>query len=256
MIPSDAIASARFAYRQGGLSRLGTELLSFGRRTIDVTLRGRPGYYAFQYALLRRRYDDTSVLQPITVSPDSIEYLAGSYERRRAGHLDYQPHFKPREATWNTNSYEEEVPFGAVRGGDWDRSRHKVSKLLLHRGIEQRFEEGHPWEETVFSEELRARLESSGWPPPTAKERVNSRCQSIEQLYRSLESNGYESQQRLRGHPLHEVTVVVGRDGELLYNCEGRHRLAIASILDIDALPALVLVTHEAFEGDLTDVGL
>ena len=44
----------------------------------------------------------------------------------------------------------------------------------------------------------------------------------------------------------HEIQVDVARDGELLF-ADGRHRLSIAKLLDLDAVPVTFLVRHEGW---------
>ena len=217
-------------------------------RTASGKLEGTPGYYRGQQWRLHRRYDAAD-LTPVWVSPAEITSLTGAYERRGQGHLDYVPYFKPREAGWSSVPYHEEVPYGARRGGDWDQQRPPFSKLLLYRGTRQRFVEGLDWEDTIYYTQLLDRFRSEGWSESDAKMLSRARCERVDQVYDTIEQEGYRSQRALDGHPLHEVTVTVGRDGELLYNCEGRHRLSVAKVVGIEEIPVLVLVQHDGFEG-------
>ena len=185
------------------------------------------------------------------VSPRKISHLTGSYERRERGHLDYAPYFKPREANWDGVSFQQEVPYGTVMGGNWDRERVPFSKLLMYQGIRQRFINGNNWEETVYYRELMDRFREHRWNDADAKALTMERCDRIETIYKRIERDGYRSQREMNGHPFHEVTVTVGRDGELLYNCEGRHRLSVAKVLNIETIPVLVLVRHESFGGTI-----
>ncbi len=217
-------------------------------RTASDKLEGKPGHYRWQEWRLGRRYDSAD-LTPVWVSPDQITSLTGPYERREQGHLDYVPYFKPREANWSSVPYREEVPYGARRDGDWDQQRPAFSKLLLYRGTHQRFVEGVDWQDTVYYRQHLDRFRGDGWSDSDAKALARERCEHIEQVYNTIEQDGYQSQRVINGHPLHEVTVTVGRNGEVLYNCEGRHRLSVAKVLDISEIPVLILVRHEEFEG-------
>lgn len=59
-----------------------------------------------------------------------------------------------------------------------------------------------------------------------------------------MKTEGYQSQKMLDGRPDHEITVNIGRDGQFLYNSEGRHRLSIAKVLNVDSVPVLILGIH------------
>lgn len=241
----------RHYLREEGVAATAREVTRHAGKAVESAFEGRPGYYRFRLTLLQRRYA-RETLTPVWVSPDDITSLTGARERRTAGHLDYVPYFKPREANWDSLPFEAEVPYGTVRGGDWDSTRADFEELLLYRGILQRFRDDVPWEETVFYTELHERCLDQGWGPDAATARVRERCDRIEQVSDGLEQDGYRSQRALNGHPLHEVTVTVARDGELLYNCEGRHRLCLAKVLGIEEIPVLVLVTHSEFDGALS----
>ena len=234
--------------RNEGTRKTGTEVLDYVRRNVAEQLEGVPGHYRGRLLSLHRRYD-VADLTPVWVSPAEITYLTGGYELRDQGHLDYAPYFKPREANWDSVPYEQEVPYGTVLDGDWDQERAAFSNLLMYQGTRQRFVEGMQWTETAFYTRLVERFCEHGWERTDARALAVERCEQIEAVYERLESVGYQSQRELNGHPLHEVTITVSRDGELLYNCEGRHRLCVAKVLGIDSIPVLVLVRHADFDG-------
>ena len=219
-------------------------------RSIVRRIDGTPGYYRAQWLRLRRLYEE-SAITPVWVSPTAITNLTGRYERRDDGHLDYVPHFKPREASWTDLDYEQEIPYGTVKSGDWDRGQEPFSNLLMYQGTKQRFVEGRNWDETIYYGELVDRFREQGWDDADAEALAIERCNRIETTYERIDRDGYRSQRELNGHPLHEVTVTIGRDGNVLYNCEGRHRLCVAKVLGIEAIPVLVLARHESFEGTI-----
>ena len=89
------------------------------------------------------------------------------------------------------------------------------------------------------------------------------RTEAIDRLYRNIREDGYKSQRQLLKedpetawsdlndamHPLlNEVAVDIGRDGELLWNICGQHRLAIARILDVDRIPVQVFRRHAKWQ--------
>lgn len=214
-------------------------------------LSGTPGYYEVNMSLLARKYDECAVITPTMVSPAEIKYVTGSCHPRERGHLDYTPYFKPREAKWDAVRFEEEVPYGTTKPGTWDRLESRFEQLTMYRGVEQRYVDERDWDETDYYLDLRDRFVQNGWPRDDAETLAMERCDRLELLHQRISSDGYQSQKALNGHPLHEVTVNVSRDGELLYNCEGRHRLSIAKVLDVEEIPVLILVVHDKYDGSL-----
>ena len=124
----------------------------------------------------------------------------------------------------------------------------------MHRtypnAIEQRFVEGVEWSETDLSSKY-------------DKSKFEKRTSEIEQLYKHIRDDGYKSQYQLLEedsdvawsglndamHPLaNEIAVDIGRNGELLWNMCGQHRLAIAKILEIDRIPVQVFRRHAEWQ--------
>ena len=76
-------------------------------------------------------------------------------------------------------------------------------------------------------------------------------CASYDRLLESIKTDGYMSQSLLsevkpRGYVSlfpDEVTVAIGRDGSFLV-WEGRHRVACATVLGVEAIPARVAFRH------------
>lgn len=243
MSPSAQLRTLRQHLREHGIKATAIEVSKYARRTIDSQLNGLPGNYRIRFRLLTRRYEPEAIT-PMWVSPDQITALSGGYERRDSGHLDYVPQFKPREAGWDSLPYEQSLPYGTVKGGDWDTEQVPFETLLMYRGVRERFADGVPWHETVYHEELVTMFEKNGWSPADARARADTRCEKLDSLAATLTEEGYQSQRALNGHPLHEVTVTIARDGSLRYNCEGRNRLCLAKVLGIERIPVLVLVKH------------
>ena len=62
-------------------------------------------------------------------------------------------------------------------------------------------------------------------------------------LFEDIKNNGYKTQVELGNPPIDEVTVCIGRNGNLLwYN--GAHRFAMARILEIEYLPVRIWTVH------------
>ena len=233
--------------RKDGVKSAALAVSSHMRRTLNNFVDGFPGHYNVRHTLLKRYYAPENIT-PIWVSPSEITTLTGTYERRDEGHLDYVPHFKPREASWDSLPFERELAYGSTVDGDWDKPRESFSKLLMYHGIRQHYIDDRPWPDTIYFTQLTERFRNQDIEADTAEKLAMDRCRDIETVYEAIETHGYRSQRALNGHPLHEVTVNVARDGTLLYNCEGRHRLSIAKILGIEKIPVLILARHTEYE--------
>ena len=164
--------------------------------------------------------------------------------------------------------------FGAVRGGNWDRRDRppidpayrgpparlfvadRFEESVLYRSLEAHFDRGVPWAETELVREALALLGDPTvervWHECTTAAEIRQRCRRLDRLYESIREEGYRSRREqfgvdpavgFRDSLREEMAVDVGRDGELLLVC-GKHRLAIAKLLDLDRVPVVFLVRH------------
>ncbi|UIP01536.1 hypothetical protein Hbl1158_15480 (plasmid) [Halobaculum sp. CBA1158] len=151
---------------------------------------------------------------------------------------------------------------GVVAGGDWDRERERFADLDVFRAYRAHFEDGVPWEETTFYDRIVDELDGGlvRWGCRTEAE-FRRRCRRLDDLYETIRDEGYRSQAELlveggrdpidsdrRSRLLterlkDEIAVHVGRDGEVLFE-DGRNRLSIAKLLDLDSIPVRVLRRH------------
>ena len=126
----------------------------------------------------------------------------------------------------------------------------------MPRGLEQRFIEGHPWEETALYDAFVDQLRRFGnaWGHRSMAG-FAARCREIEALYESLRSEGYRRQERLAGldhprlaHRADEIGVDIGRDGTLYWRAYGQHRLALAQLLGLESVPVVVHRRHRRWQ--------
>ncbi|WP_290818576.1 hypothetical protein [Halovivax sp.] len=249
---------ARSAYRTGGTAGLLAATVERGlsRPRVHPKL-----HWRLARAYYRRRCANDVAAYDAAPDPFKLERVSPDRIRRHT-RREYPP-YRDRLAL-----------FGAVRGGDWDRRdgppvdsgyRGPPAELfladrfegsVLYRSLEGRFERGVPWEETPLVREVLDLVEESGpdrvWHECETAADVRRRCERLDALYASIRDDGYRSQRARFGtdpsvgfrHCLrHEIAVDVGRDGELLLVC-GKHRLAIAKLLGLDAVPVVFLVRH------------
>jgi len=154
---------------------------------------------------------------------------------------------------------------GRVEGGAWDRPTNtgSLTDLPAHEGVRQRFEAGRDWEDTRLVEWARERFEDGdsarGYESLDAF--VEQRCSYLDDLFERIREEGYRpnadaehDNPAARHNPYEdayahkfEPLVAVGRSGEFLW-VEGFHRLAIATVLDVDSVPVQVVCRHREWQ--------
>ena len=169
------------------------------------------------------KYTDADPYKKIPVDPSSINHTTEEIFSKRRG--------------WVVN-------------GEWDKKGEPYMQRTYAKAIEQRLVEGLAWRDTVLADEYDEAI-------------LEERAESIERLYQHIREDGYKSQQQLLEedpdtawsglndtmHPLaNEIAVDIGRDGEILWNMCGQHRLAIAKILEIDRIPVQVFRRHRDWQ--------
>lgn len=170
----------------------------------------------------------------------------------------------PTDVEYYTSECRLHWGMGRVEAGDWDceGDRSRFEETTLYRGLEQRFVDGREWEETALYERAKAQFEDGGTfrGYESLAEFRDVRCEYVDDLYRRIEEEGYRPNaqadhesasddnpsEAAYAHHL-EPLVVVGPTGEIHW-AEGYHRLAIASILDLDEIPVYVLCRHEEWQ--------
>lgn len=201
------------------------------RRLSNKTFRR---YHQFRAHLVARRYTDANPLSLITIDPRRIEQSI----------IETAPAYPQ---------------WGRVQGGDWDRQSEPFDERPVPRAIAAHYTNGRPWRETPlydhFAELLTRYGDAWGYSSMAGFDR---RCAEIERLYESIRNHGY----RTRTHAptttaetrlplallIDEINVDIGRDGTPLWRSHGQHRLAIAKLLDIDAVPVFVHRRHRRWQ--------
>lgn len=157
--------------------------------------------------------------------------------------------------------------WGRVTDGDWDRTTIPVAETVAYSSVEAHFRRGVPWRETAEFEGYLERLEAGEQPKGCATEReLEARFEELDAVYERIATEGYRSQPALwddrPGYQrdvfykwdrtidprLDEITISIGRDGAPLHDDRGDHRLAIAKLLDLEAVPVLVRRRHARWQ--------
>lgn len=204
-------------------------------------------YAKFLTNYLQFKYDYNHLAHPystISVDPTSIDKMS------------------PREGTdfWND--------FGHIRGGSWDRPVKPFGSYDLVQAYHQRFLEDIPWRETKFYDRVTCEIRDGNikWGASSVSE-FERRLSEIEQLYIRIRDKGYKrscdvdknklktNQERNFLNPrIDEVTVDIDRSGQLLF-VDGRNRLAIAQVLNLDSIPVMVNLRHDKWQSVREAVG-
>lgn len=148
---------------------------------------------------------------------------------------------------------------GAV-GGPWDKLTLPVKNHYLHQSISSYLSDGVPWSETQIYDHPKY----SDDP-----ERARKRCKKIEGILDSIREQGYKQQTELTTseedsptddrewvgdvHVGDEIIVGLTRAGEPIHLKNGRHRLAIAQILDLDRIPVVLSLYHPQARASIPD---
>lgn len=182
-----------------------------------------------------------SPLELLRVDPEDVTYVAGNF---------YLPKYRR---------------VGAVRGGSWDRHTQRFENTVVHRALEAHWVRGVDWRDTAYYHRAIDGIKRGERPwNCESVEEFEDRCNRLDVLFDRIKDRGYRTQRELnendsadpldRSRPTliqrilnDEVAVDIGRHGELLFS-DGRHRLSIAKILELDRIPVLVLVRHTAWQ--------
>ncbi|RQH01249.1 hypothetical protein EA472_07285 [Natrarchaeobius oligotrophus] len=186
--------------------------------------------YTLRYVrlgLARRRDHYPHPYKTIDVDPSVIEWYGGRFTNNpfRYG------------GTFSLAYY----AGATVRGGDWDLETVPVNELRKYSAVVDRYERGIPWEETNIYEHILELAERKGsYDGCTTKADVVRRYREIDELYQQIRDDGYRTDDGLD-----QVCVNIGRNGDVIFNGNGNHRLFIAKVLGLDEIPVRVLVRHE-----------
>lgn len=185
-----------------------------------------------QFANRRRYAAPADPWTPIWVDPAAVEYYA---------------------------TVSLEWGLGRVRDGDWDRPSNcdLLRETTTAKGLRQRFEEGRAWEDTALHE--RAAEQFSEGTDVRGYESLDrfrdERLDSLDELFESIRRDGYRPNYETTDDDPTEVgrvqdlepLVCIGRSGHVRWN-EGYHRLVIAKILGVEAIPVYVVRRHRQWQ--------
>lgn len=176
-----------------------------------------------------------------------LTYLStGDWDRRYADKNKIYPQDylnSGRESRWGDNQklFPKEFP--------QKMTLVPICKFDQYISYKNHFINGVPWEDTLF---YKRRIdEGFNTSRYSSEQGLLRRLEFIDELYQRIKSEGYKTQQELKaegdqqaGGWQHEVQINIGRSGELILD-DGRNRLILAKLLEIEKIPVRVLVRHE-----------
>lgn len=190
-----------------------------------------------RFALWRGKVALSSRLHRVRLEPDQVLWI----DPRRITNIVIDP--------INWEGYNKLGAIGRIVGGNWDLYTMPFEHLDVYQALKARFVHGARWEDTSYYQDIAARLDQGTrlWGMRDRKD-LPERLDGLDRLFENVKEHGYETNQQLLGdryslRAMDEITVRIGRDGELLFE-DGRHRLAIAKILDLPKIPVLVTWRH------------
>ena len=145
---------------------------------------------------------------------------------------------------------------GIVFGGNWDVEDKReieeyLSSYIYSRTIYQIFRDGLSPEDSDQFQEMEA-LVSQGqcdvWQARACQSRedIIKYFDQLKTTYEEIKNEGYLTQEELgHGHWYDEIKVYIDRNGEIhKQQAAGHHRLAMARLLKLPAVPVLILGVH------------
>ncbi len=144
--------------------------------------------------------------------------------------------------------FQPEKRVGKIVSGNWDRKEVLFEDLFIYKSFKSHFCHDVPWEDTEYFSRVDQFFKKHGGFKNTDSitEFKNERLSFYDELYQEINQGRYARQADVSGgYIFNEITVNITRDGEVFFNSGGAHRLSIAKIAGIEAIPVLPIVFHE-----------
>jgi hypothetical protein len=147
---------------------------------------------------------------------------------------------------------------GAVLDGDWDLATDAFEDYHLTRVLRARFHDGRAWEDIPYVRKAlrKVRAGEPAWGGRCREEaEVHARCRYLDDLHRRLATDGYRPDRGDTGRlTFTHFLVNIGRDGTIVRNNDGKHRIILSRLIGLPSLPARVLVRHRRWQQVRDDV--
>ena len=142
---------------------------------------------------------------------------------------------------------------GIVLDGDWDHAIDAFDDYHLTRVLRARFIDGADWEDIPYIRKAldKVRAGDAAWGSRCRTEdEVHRRCAYLDDLHERLSVDGYRCEVATRaGQPAFTHFLVnIARDGTIIRNNDGKHRIILSRLIGLPTLPARVLVRHRDWQ--------
>lgn len=205
------------------------------RYGLKVTLTTFKEHFLYNFAgIYMKRYDPQNFLSS-PHEPDDVYYV--SPER-----IEY---FQPSLFSRFVPGFDQSLYPTPIVPGYWDRLKVSITNRIFYRSLEEHFQSGVPWEDTMYVQQCikDVKAGNSSWHGAQSVDEIFERCNQVDLLYKSIRNCGFKSQKELNSDEP-EITVNVGKNGELIQSAGGKHRITIAKLLGLSQIPIRIYVTH------------
>ncbi len=213
------------------------------------------------YLITKRKlnYTDAKPTKLINVNPSQIFLSTQTFN-------NLQNHLPDKIVLDNKGRPHKIKNIGKVIDGDWDLYVEDIHKTRTFRLLHDRFAKNMQWQECAVYKEcltLIATGRDINWHKIFTRDDISKRTSKLDKLFNDIKKNGYKTQNELvskftpffkrkiisfENKVSNEITVNIDRKGNFIHNCSGKHRLAIAQILNINSIPVRVLIRHKNWQ--------
>ena len=156
---------------------------------------------------------------------------------------------EPNIFTDNRGHFFENIRCGQFLDGDWDNPvGPKFEDLIEYVSIRDHIFGNCQWRHSDFAKRIVRYMQNNGVVRggyTDINDFLNDRTVQINELVSSIKRHGVlPAADGIRKSVLDDISVNLGRNGEILFNNRGHHRLSIAKILGINTVPVQVVVVH------------
>ena len=198
------------------------------------------GYYRYLLISRKNRYEfsDANPFKIVYVKPKKIKKIQ----------LPVENAFIKNDSRQRPHKYKN---IGKVADSNWDLQTKSWNELDFHKGFIEHFVHNVPWKETKFNEKLletcdfNKRWKNSRYEKLKGgnEKKLMKTLKKFDNLFNKIKKEGYK-----QTNFYDELTLNISRNGEFIHNNTASHRLSIAKILDIDSIPARILLRHKKWQ--------
>ena len=154
----------------------------------------------------------------------------------------------PSAVSFYTEFWTKRLKGTPIMGGKWDLRTSPIAEHPTFKGLYEHFHNGVVWREAMFN--------TPGFTYLQRPETFAAKCKQRDALYRSIVERGLlpdftpeaEDRENFNEGEIRNITIHIGRNGELIFAGRGWHRLSIAKILGLESIPVQVLLRHQSWQ--------